>query len=55
MSSGDHDRLRAPGIPAQPSERDQAVGVARRILENHQPNDAVAMLARQFLRALGLS
>lgn len=50
--------LDAPGTRAgtspQQQEKDAAIAFARRILENHDPADPIAGLARQFLRALGL-
>lgn len=52
---GGHENLRAPGTP-QPSEKDQAVTIARVILQapNIDHSSHTAILARQFLRALGL-
>lgn len=50
------DPLTAPGVP-DPSERDRAVAVARVVLRapNIDNDSDIALLARQLLRALGLS
>lgn len=50
------DPLTAPGVPAELSERERAIATARLIVEG--PSrwcDGVVGLARQFLRAVGVS
>ena len=51
------DPLRAPGVPDVPSEKDRAVVAARALLRapNINPDSDLAVLARQFLRAVGLT
>lgn len=57
MNASSRDPLTAPGVPEVASERTRAIAVARVLLRapNIDRDSDVALLARQFLRALGLS
>jgi hypothetical protein len=54
---GTRDPLTAPGVAPELSEKDRAVEMARDILRGNvfAANYELTMLARQLLRALGLS
>ena len=50
------DPLAAPGLPADQSEKDRAITLARAVLSrSNHADDPACLLARQLLRALGLS
>lgn len=50
-----HD-LEAPGTRnAQKGDRDRAIDAARKILSFHAADSDAALVAREFLRSLGLS
>ena len=55
----DYADFRAPGTlaecPTAASERDRAVELARAVLVQSDDGDPLHLLARQLLRALGLS
>ena len=56
MTFVDQDRLSAPGNNPVPSDRARAIAIARVMLKAPiNPDSDIALLARQFLRALGLS
>lgn len=55
MTSDAQTKLCAPGVPEAPSERDRAIALARTILRSGAADPELVVLARQFLRTLGLS
>ena len=54
MSSSNPEFTRDVERSPASADRDRAITLARRILDNHAPNDPLAVLAREYLRVLGL-